>query len=125
MARLTKLRGSQTRASEEFNPQSDDHLATDKEINERVLKHSSQFHHNRNDRTEFIFDIDGNISSIKVYNSDKSLLLQESNFIFNADEISSITKIIYNDDGSVYTELQKSFVFVDGDISEIINEKII
>jgi hypothetical protein len=124
MGRLTKLRGSQTRASEAFNPTSDDQLATDKEVNERVLKHSSQFHHNRNDRTEFLFDIDGNLSEIKVYNADKTSLYQRTIFTFVNGEITSMLKTVYNEDGSVYTSLQKDFVFGTENIEAIVNTKL-
>jgi len=123
---VTRLRSHQTRASERYDLEQEN-LATDQEVETRVRKHSSLFHHNRNDNTELEFDAQGNLSEINVYSEDGLILLARSTFSFDAGgNLNSINKKVYEMDGSeIYMELQKDFVFdTNGNLSDIQNTKI-
>jgi len=123
MGRVTKIRASQTRAGEAYTKQ-DNSLATDREVEERVKKHSTLFHHNRNDNTIFSFDADGNLTSIEIKDPDTNDTLQKTDLSFDTDgNLSIIEKTIYDSADTVYTKLKKTLDFdADGNLSSISNE---
>jgi len=126
--RVTKLRGRQTRASDSYNP-SGEGLATDAEVEARVLSHSKYFHHNRDDFTKLYFDVYGNLTEIKTFNnSSENILFAESLFSFDSfGNLTEINKKVYSEDGqSLYLHLKKTFNFdVLGNLISINNEKIV
>jgi len=123
MARVTKLRAKQTRAGEKYTGDNNS-LATDGEVEARTLKHSANFHHNRNDYTKFNFT-DGVLTEIETYdNSNLDNLLAKSTFEFTNGTLTNITKIIYNEDGTVYTELSKDLNYENFTINSIENTKV-
>ena len=124
---VTKLRGKQTRANEKYDP-SGAGLASDAEVEARVKLHSSLFHHNRDDITKLIFDINNNLTDIKTFNNaNEDILLAHSSFTFVNGEISVIDKKVYKSDGlSLYLHLTKTFLFdANGNLTSIDNKKII
>ena len=125
MARLTKLRARQTRAAEEYTAD-DFNLATDGEVERRVLQHSSSFHHNRNDNSIFTFNVDGDLTKIEITTQDGLSLLQETLFTYDANKnITQITKEVWDDSSQQYLKLQKDFNFdANGNITNIVNTKI-
>jgi len=123
---VTKLRGRQTRASEKYDP-SGTGLASDSEVEARVLQHSSLFHHNREDVIKLTFDINGNLTDIKTFNNDaEGILLGHSSFVFTNGDLTRIEKKVYLEDGSgLYMHLTKDFTYLNGNLDKIINTKII
>lgn len=123
MARKTKLRAPATRASEEYNT-SGENLATDAEVEQRVIKHTEIFHSNRNEIKKFFFD-DNNLIQIQTLNANETLLKQ-SDFTF--DENSNLTKIIkeiWNENQERFLKIQKDFIFnEDNVLTEIHSTKI-
>lgn len=123
MARVTKIRAPQTRAAEKYDIV-EESLATDNEVETRVRKHSSLFHHNRNDNTQFIFDSLGRLSEINIIKPGTIELLQKSIFTFDIDNnLSNITKTIY-DGLEIYTTLSKDFIYLNGNLLEIQNKTL-
>ena len=119
MGRITKFRAPQTRAAEEYDT-SGENLATDKEVETRVRKHSSLFHHFRNDNTSFNFDNEGNLAQILVKNENDDVLTQVD-FDFVDGDLNKITKEI-KDEGQSYVKYEKTFIFDDGTLSSIDNK---
>jgi len=125
MARLTKLRAPQTRASEKYDT-GGENLATDAEVEKRVRKHSALFHHNRDDNSEFNFDADGNLAQITVTDPLGIEVLQQSDFTFSLDgNLSQIIKEIWDEEGNQYVKFQKDFIFDSNGNLETIENRII
>jgi len=120
---VTKLKGRQTSANDKYDP-SGTGLASDREVELRVQQHSQMFHHNTNDVIKLYFT-DGLLSSIKTFNNDdEDILLGETTFTFESGDLSEIVKKIYNDKGELYMHLKKTFIFNNGELLKITNEKI-
>lgn len=119
MARLTKLRAHQTRASESYDTE-EENLATDKEVEQRVRKHSWIFHGNRDDTTEFTFSND-NIQSIETKNG--TSLYKKTDFTFDSDgNIQTLIKEYFDENLQSYVKMKKDFLFdSDGNIQNIQN----
>ena len=118
MARLTKLRGAQTRASETFSPGTDN-LATDTEVEERVQKHSWLFHGRRDENIKLIFDANGQLQGMEKLGLANELLSNVS-FSFQLDgTLSTMVNEKFNLDGTTYIKQQKDFIFVGGNLDEI------
>jgi septation ring formation regulator EzrA len=124
MGGVTKIRARQTRAEEAYDI-SGGNLATDKEVETRVRKHSALFHHYRDDNTHFHFDVDGNLNKIVISDDSDTDKYQQSDFTFDSDgNLSSIIKEIWDPEGNQYVKMQKDFLFVDGNLTEIQNRII-
>jgi len=124
---VTKLRGRQTRASEQYNP-SGTGLASDSEVEARVRQHSSLFHHNRNDYTKLYFDTSGNLTDIKTFSDAiETLLLAHTAFTFLNGNLNTIDKKVYNENGiGLYLNTIQTFNFdVNGNLTSIDNKKIV
>ena len=122
MPRLTKLRAHQTRASERYDIE-EENLATDKEVEERVRKHSRLFHKFRDDNTYFNFDTEGNLTQILTKDQTNTDILQQVDFSFDvAGNLSSIVKEVFDENLDRYLKLQKNFNFdVNGNLESIEN----
>ncbi len=119
----TRIRGDQTKAGDVYDP-SKGGLSTDREVEDRVLKHSSLFHGNRNDFTKYIKS--GEIlTDIKVYESVNELqLFRHTAFTYLGELLTQTDKIVYNLDNSIYTHLRKSFNYVNGELVNVDTEKV-
>ena len=125
MARLTKLRARQTRAAEEYSAD-DFNLATDGEVETRVRKHSALFHHNRNDKTEFTFNAQGDLIRMEILTPNGIDLLQQTDFVYDINgNMTTVIKEVFDEDLNQYVKLQKDFNFDgNGNISSIDNNII-
>jgi hypothetical protein len=110
MARLTKMRAKQTRAAESYTA-SDENLATDGEVERRVLKHSEMFHGNSNNNTVFTFDSSGVLSEINNYNANDDLIKHS---VFTFDNFNTLTGIyleVYDPELNLYIKKQKDISY--------------
>jgi len=124
MARLTKIRANQTRAADAYTADNNN-LATDGEVEQRVRKHSELFHHNRDDKTVFTYDVNGNLSKLEIYADDNISLLQETSYTYLNNSILQIVKEVWDADLLQYLKLQKDFIYnASGNIISIQNTKI-
>lgn len=126
MAFITKTRGSQTRAGEEYNPLSDG-LASDREVEDRVKRHSADFHSNRNEFTEYILDEFGVLTDIMSYADDtKTQIYTQTNFVYTEGSLTQINKRIYEPDGiTLYAHTQKVLNYVGDTLVDITTVKIV
>jgi hypothetical protein len=125
MARLTKLRAHQTRASERYDTE-EENLATDQEVEQRVRKHSALFHGFRDDNTHFDFDTSGNLAQIITQDPTDTNLYKQSDFTFDTSgNLTQIIKEIWDHEGQSYVKMQKDFIFdSNGNLIEIQNRII-
>lgn len=111
MARRTKLRATQTRAGDEYSAD-DLNLATDGEVEERILKHSGMFHHNRNEKTRFTYLASGGVETVEIFKPDGITLLQKTDFTYTTEgNLLSVTKEVWDDIGNQYIKNRKDFTF--------------
>lgn len=126
MAFITKTRGTQSRANEQYNPNSDS-LATDKEVEDRVKKHSAFFHSSRNQFTEYVLDGSGTLTDIMTYVDDtKTQLHNQSNFTYTLGVLTEINKRVYENDGiTLYSHTQKLLNYLGEDLIDITTVRIV
>lgn len=126
MAVFTKTRGTQSRASEQYNPNSDS-LATDKEVEDRVRKHSSFFHSNRNEFTEYVLDVNGVLTDIMTYADDTKMHIHnQTNFIYTLGVLTEINKRVYESDGiTLYSHTTKTLNYIGTDLVDITTVKVV
>lgn len=120
MAGVTRIRGLQTTAGASFDSKDENNLATDREVEERIKKHSYMFHNNGNGKTEFEFDEDNNITSIKIFDNENNIK-QESTFLFESGILTKIVKEIFDENQISYSKIQKDFVYNNGNIQLVTN----
>lgn len=125
MARLTKLRSTQTRAAERYDTE-EENLATDREVELRVRKHSALFHSYRDDNTHFTFDASGDLTQIITQDPTDVSLYKQADFSFDASgNLTQIIKEVWDHEGNSYVKMQKDFSFdASGNLTEIQNRII-
>ena len=123
MGRLTKIRSSQTRAKEEYNP-SGDNLATDNEVESRVKKNEELFLGNRDENQKMTFDVEGNLTDLRKWDDTDTILLEHNEYVYTNGDLTSITETVWDDLGEEYTKMTKTFLRTNGTVSEIQNRLV-
>jgi hypothetical protein len=122
----TKIRGEQTKAGQSYNPASEHSLATDKEIENRSLKHEKFFHHSRTEFTRYVYTGNMSLSEIKTFlEATEENLLVHTEFTYNNGDLELIDKKVYEDTGELYEHTQKTLVYSNGILTEMNTNKIV
>jgi hypothetical protein len=127
MGGVTKLRVQQTRADEKYDPIGDS-IASDKEVEARVKKHSSMFHDSREEYKEFVYTSKLLTELNTYYDVGKTIKAETNDYVYSGNKtLISTERKIYDDDGvTLYSHIIKTFNYDgQGDLIGIVTTKII
>jgi len=108
---LTKLRAGQTKSGESYEPESNENLATDKEVEDRIIKHNSIYHNIRNGNTEFVFKND-EIEKIVTYDGNSNIIIREVLFNYTLNfKINYIEKTIFDINQNIISKIREEYTY--------------